>query len=137
MYNDYISTFNMLLYKDKSFTVHERNIQILAIEVFKVVHGISPQIMNSVFPLKKNLTHCSKQIFVTRNVRTVNYGLETVSVLGPKIWSILPNDFKLSTNLDDFKKKIRSWKPLNCPCRICKVYVQGVGFVNRDRNDAA
>ena len=110
----------MLLDKDKSFTVHERNIQTLAIEVFKVVNGLSPKIMNSVFPLKKTLTHCSKQIFVTRNVKTVNYGLETISVLGPKIWSILPNDLKLSTNLVEFKMKIRSWKPIKCPVDYVK-----------------
>ena len=31
VYNDYTSTFNMLLDKDKSVTVHVRNIQTLAI----------------------------------------------------------------------------------------------------------
>jgi len=102
----------------------------LAIEVLKVVNGLSPKIMNSVFTLKKDLTHCSKQISITRNVRTVNYGLETISTLGPKIWSILPNEIKLSTDLVEFKKKIRSWKPVKCPCRLCKVYVPGVGFVD-------
>ena len=130
VYNDYTSTFTILLDRDKSFTVHQRNIQTLAIEVFKVVNNISPLIMKSVFPLKDTLAHCSKQIFETRNIRTVHYGLETISVLGPKIWSILPNDIKLCTNLIDFKKKIRSWKPIKCPCRLCKIYVQGVGFVD-------
>ena len=48
-------------------------------------------------------THCYKQIFVTLNVKTVNYGLAIISDLGPKIWSILPNDFKLSTNLFEFQ----------------------------------
>ena len=130
VYNDYTSTFKMLLDKDKSVTVHVRNIQTLAIEVFKTVNGVSPKIMSNVFPLKKTVTHCSKQIFVTRNTKTVNYGLETISVLGPKIWSILPKDWKLSNDLVDFKNKIKSWKAIKCPCRLCKVYVQGVGFVN-------
>ena len=85
----------MLLDKDKSFMVHEMNIQTLAIEVFKVVNGLSPKFMNSEFPLK--ITHCSKQIFLIQNVKTVNYGLETISFLGPKIWSILPNELKLTT----------------------------------------
>ena len=130
VYNDYTGTFNMLLEKDKSFTVHERNIQTLALEIFKVVNGLSPKMMNSVFPMKSNPLYCSKQIFVTRNVRTVNYGLETISVLGPKIWSIVPENIKVFTTLADFKKHIRSWKPIHCPCRLCKVYVQGVGYVN-------
>ena len=48
VYNDYISTFSELLKLDNSFTVHERNIQTLAIEVFKVVHNLSPEIMSGV-----------------------------------------------------------------------------------------
>ena len=76
----------MLLYKDKSFMVHEANIQTLAIELFKVVNGLSANIMTSVFPLSKTMIH-SKQIFLTLNVKTFNYRLETISVLGPKIWS--------------------------------------------------
>ena len=116
----------MLLDKEKSFMVHETNIQTLAIEVFKIVNGLSPKIMNSVFPLKKNIAHCSKQLFLTRNVKTVNYGLETISVLCPNIWSILPNELKLTTSLIEFKKKIKVWKPIKCPCRLCKDYVQGI-----------
>ena len=86
--------------------------------------------MDSVFPMKSNPVYFSKSIFVTRNVRTVNYGLETISVLGPKIWPIVPENLKVFTTLADFKKHIRSWKPIHCPCRICKIYVQGVGYVN-------
>ena len=80
VYNDHTSTFNMLLDKDKSVTVHVRNIQTLAIEVL-MVNGMSPKIMSNVFQLTKTVAHCSKQIFVTRNTKTVNYGLETISVL--------------------------------------------------------
>ena len=86
--------------------------------------------MDSVFPMKSNPVYFSKQIFVTRNVRTVNYGLETISVLGPKIWSIVPDNLKMFTTVADFKKHTRSWKPIHCPCRICKVYARGVGYVN-------
>ena len=86
--------------------------------------------MNEVFPLKKNLKYNSKNIFETTNVRTVFCGTETVSFLGPKIWNIIPNDIKQSATLQEFKRKIRNWKSINCPCRLCKIYVSGVGFVN-------
>ena len=36
VYRDNISSLEELLFKDKSFTIHERNIQNLAIELFKV-----------------------------------------------------------------------------------------------------
>ena len=40
------STFKELLEKDNSVSVHYRNIQALAIEMYKVVNGMSPETMN-------------------------------------------------------------------------------------------
>ena len=49
VYSDYKSTFQELLDKDASFSVHHRNIQTLAIEIYKHIHGLSPAIMGEVF----------------------------------------------------------------------------------------
>ena len=32
-------------------------------------------------------------------------------------------------NLETFKKEIKIWEPNDCPCRLCKVYIEGVGFL--------
>ena len=45
VYNDYTTSFDNLLKKDKSVTIHHRNIQYLAIEMFKVNNNISPQLV--------------------------------------------------------------------------------------------
>ena len=34
-----------------------------------------------------------------------------------------------SASLAIFKQKIKSWTPVNYPCRLCLNYVEGVGFV--------
>ena len=129
VYRDNSISFEVLLRKDNSFTIHERNIQFLAIELFKVKNGLAPEFMNEVFPLKKELLYCSKQDFVTKRVNSVHNGTETLSYLGPKIWLLIPNEIKASSSLKLFKKSIKKWKPLRCPCRLCKLYVGGVGFV--------
>ena len=49
VYRDDNSTYNELLLKDGSITIHHRNIQLLAIELFKHNKGLSPQIMNNLF----------------------------------------------------------------------------------------
>ena len=54
VYNDGVSTFDEVLTKDKSFTIHHRNIQTLAIEIYKVINNISPEIMKEIFVLKRN-----------------------------------------------------------------------------------
>ena len=67
--------------------------------------------------------------FSSRNVRTVQYGTETLTYLGPKIWKQLPNDIKESDSLSQFKRKIKLWKPEECPCRLCKRFITNLGFL--------
>ena len=51
LYNkDDISSFNELLQKDNSVTVHTRNIQLLAVEMYKVKNNISPNYIIEGFP---------------------------------------------------------------------------------------
>ena len=49
VYNDFSTPFEELLAKDKSVTIHNQNLQQLAIEIFKVKVGVSPIIMREVF----------------------------------------------------------------------------------------
>ena len=130
VYKDFASTFTELLSKDNSFTVHERNIQTLGIELYKVVNGLSPVIMKQVFPVKDNTRYPSENMFQTRNVNSVRYGTDTLAHLGPKIWSIIPNVLKEEKSLNIFVKKIKLWKPVNCPCKLCKTYIKGLGYLN-------
>ena len=129
VYQDQKSSFEELLEKDQSFTVHERNIQTLCLELYKVAWGISPPIMRMVFPTKSNINYPWENIFQTCNIKTVTWGSESVSHLGPKIWSMIPLPLKKLPVIHKFRKEIRLWKPVNCPCRICKFYLAGVGFI--------
>ena len=79
---------------NNSFTIHKRNVQTLAIDISKVAYGISPKIMKLVFPTKENAQYPWNDIFRTFNVKTVYWGTETLSHIGPKIWSIIPISLK-------------------------------------------
>ena len=48
-YQDHNSAFNELLAKDGSFKIHDRNLQKLLIEIFKVKIKLALEIMNEVF----------------------------------------------------------------------------------------
>ena len=48
-HKDKYSTFQEQLKKDNSVSIHHRNVQKLAIEIYKVLHGFSPPILNEIF----------------------------------------------------------------------------------------
>ena len=130
VYNGFSSTFEQLLQNSGSFTIHERNIQALAIELYKIINDISPDIMKQVLPSKDCNVYSSSFPFKSRNVHTVNIGTETISSIEPKIWHIIPTLIKDAATLNEFKRKIKQWKPDLCPCRLGKTYIAGVGFVD-------
>ena len=131
VYKDYKSSFAELLSEDKSLTVYHGNVQKLAIEMHKVKNELCPKIMLDLF---KEVTYPfnlrNSLICGSYKMKTVRYGTETITCLGPKIWSIIPDQIKESASLETFRQKIKSWKPNSCPCRICKTYIANVGFVN-------
>ena len=130
VYNDKQSTFHELLMRDNSVTIHQNNIRKLAIEIFKVKNNFSPEIMHDVIEIVDSSYNLRRDtIFKKRNIRTVRYGTETIAFIAPKIWDILPNECKTSTNLQQFKTRIKHWTPSDCPCRLCKIYVCRVGFL--------
>ena len=114
-YGDRSSSFENLLKKDNSVSIHHRNIQALATEMFKVKNNIAPEIM--------------KELFAPKMSSYVWRGTKSVSYLGPKMWDLVPNEIKESESLNGFKFKIKRWVPEGCPCRIWKIYLGQVGFI--------
>ena len=108
-----------------------KNIQSLAIEMFRVSINISPPFINDIFKQKDNSRYNLRQIseFSRSLIKSVYHGSESVSFLGPKIWDMQVNDYKDIDKLNTFKNKIKKWKSENCPCRLCKVYMNNTGFV--------
>ena len=49
IYNDNTSSFTDLLKIDNSVSMHHRNIQVLATELYKFVNGFSPKLVNDCF----------------------------------------------------------------------------------------
>ena len=137
VYRDETSSFEELLAKDGAVTIHHRNLQFLAIEMYKVFKNIAPSLLSDVFERHLNVdtenvssnTRSAKSFYNRNNPKTVKYGLETLRSLGPKIWNMVPVDLKNTLSLPSFKGKIKKWVPYDCPCRLCKIFVPNLGFV--------
>ena len=130
VYLDYKSTFEELLKKDNSVTIHHRTIQLLAIEMFKVVNKCGPELIRNLFKLTDDSRSRSKRAFFRPNVNHEQYGKESIRYFGTIVWDdMLPAKYKSIKKLKRFKEEIKKWTPTNCPCSLCKEYVGGVGYV--------
>ena len=82
VYKDIHLSFHEMLEIDKSFSIHDRNLQKLATEMFKVKNNLSPSFMKSIFILNECKYDLRKNPgFTGKNIRTTAYGSETISYI--------------------------------------------------------
>ena len=96
------------LKKDKSVTIHHRNIQSLVIELFKVKQNLSDSMLCKIFQIRLisyNLR--SQTYFIRRNASTSQYGLNSMRCFASKVWQMIPLEIKNSVSTESFKEKIR------------------------------
>ena len=87
-------SFYELLDKDGSFTIHQRNVQSLANEIYKYLHGLSLAILSEVFKVNEILPYDlrMRNKLYARNPKTVIYGTETIFFLSPKMCTLIPQN---------------------------------------------
>ena len=108
VYKDNYSSYVDLLVKDKSFTIHQINIQSLAIELFKVKRNLSNVIMCNIFKKRTPTYNLRSQTdFVRGYVNTRRYGLNSLSYFAPKVWDMIHLEIKNINSLQKFKTEIR------------------------------
>ena len=98
--------------------------------MFKVKHDLSPPFMKEIFTYVNNVKGTrSGDYFVIPNVRSVYKGEQSLRRFGPIVWNtMLPNELKRCKSLSEFKLGIKSWIPSNCSCKLCKIYIPGLGY---------
>ena len=65
--------------------------------------------MIEIFKFCDNATHNVRngQVLERRHNRTTNFGVESISTLGVKIWALVPENLRPSTSLNSFKQGIK------------------------------
>ena len=130
IHDDYVSTFEDLLEKNNSFTVHHYDIQTLCRELCKYFSGQSQTLFSDLFE-RKNIHYnlCSQPDFVIPQAKTIYKGSDLLQYFGPIIWSFTPKKITNCDRLASFISKIRKWRLDTCPCRICNNSTHNVGFI--------
>ena len=96
VYNDTVTSFENLLIKNNSFTIHHQNIQSLAIEICNVckigaIHNLPGGNLREVFVRNNhNYSLRSESELLLPNVNTVFKGENSISYFGSVIWNSIP-----------------------------------------------
>ena len=116
--------------REENLSNHQRNLQLLMIEIYKAKHNISPEFMKGVFFENHNNYNLRGDNHLRLpNIVTTKYGTEDVMYRGYILWSSLPKDIKNSSTLSEFKRRLISWDGNICNCKACKDFILGVGFL--------
>ena len=137
--NDKLSSYEKLLEKDGSVSVHHRNIQGLATEVIQIKHDQSREIVTNIFTQTTEQYNCKQdRDFRIRSINTVYHGFESTSYLDPKIGKIFgkfnsPNIFqkgnqKLSTTKLPLQasEAVYKWCLFSPIISSCICYIQSI-----------
>ena len=113
------SSFEELLQKDNSVSVHMKNLHYLVTEIFKVKNDLSLIIMKEVFNFQENESYNLRSCIhlAGRNTHIADFRTD---IIGPELWKLITDKTKHDSTLSAFKAKIKSWTISSCPCRLCK-----------------
>ena len=130
VYDDDVSTFDQLLALEKPFCIHHQNVQRLLIENCKALHGISGNSLKE-FLVKRESTISLryKTELVIPSVNSVLKGKNSLRYFGSVIWNSQPTEIREDPSILSSVTKIKQWKPIACPCTICKSYIGRVGYI--------
>ena len=112
---------------------HYQNIQKLGIEMFKVLNGESPKIVDEIFCIRYEASHELQQRsrFHTPSVNKYFQRCRKYKFLDLKIWEPIPKDIRWLEYLRDFKTAIKKWKTISCQSIICKTWLYDAGFLKQ------
>ena len=91
IYNDYELPFDRILEDNKQKSIHQKNIESLAIQIYKFQAGLTPLIMSDLVVTRKNNYN---QELESSHKRTVKFGTETISYREPQICKLIPERLK-------------------------------------------
>ena len=116
----YIQSYTELLGRAGTTTLLIQRLRLIALTVFKSLHGLNPPCLNDMFtPKQVPYRMRDSSLLEQSRCRTTAFGLRSISYIGAKLWNDLPSYFKETTCLTDFKIILQTWTgpDLNDPFR--------------------
>ena len=85
--------------------IHQKNLQILATEIYKAKNDLEFKIMADIYFVEKPYNLRNNSIIQRQANRTVYFGTESISSLASKLLELIPSEIKSAKSLNIFKEK--------------------------------
>ena len=103
---------------------NDRNLQYLAVEIYKALHTPPSCLMSEIFRTKtSNYNFRNNAVLVKNHSTTTSYGVKCISHLASTIWDLIPKEIRDCDSINLFKTKIKTCTPQICPYYNCKTYI--------------
>ena len=118
--NDFSSTLETLLVLNKATPLHIGRMKLMASEVFKILHNLSPTYIQDLVKEKVSLYDFrnKKQVEIPR-VNSKRYGMKSFRFGAAQVWNSLPNEVRLAENYKQFRRLLQAWDGVDCKCTSC------------------
>ena len=114
-------------------TFSQSTLLYLLTEVYKLLNGYSPDIMNDIFHLRQNTHNLRNFHAFATDVSRNNCMINSVIYGANKVWETFPFDLKNSCSLELFKKGLKNclknWRCTRCSCQICSRFIAHVRYI--------
>ena len=95
-----------LLQNNKDITVHQRNLQIIITEVYKIIEGDAPAIMKSLVIFRQNIHNIRNfQVLANENKNRKRYDSQTIYFRTVYLCGNFPEKYKHQNSVRKFKEK--------------------------------
>ena len=118
-FNDFTSSFDNLLKKSESISIHTKNLQLMLSKVYKTLNHLNPPMMWEFFEYKTFNKYSLRrgnnlEIPTARSTSAVN-SFDFRAVMA---WNQLSDNIKCADTLSEFNTKVRKIK-IYCTCVNC------------------
>ena len=122
VYNDYQVSYEDLLHRVNTTTLHLGRMQSIAIETYKCLNGIAPQYIRDIVKYKNaKYNFRYENMLQLPTVRTSRYGKKCFRFEAARVWNSLPTEIRCAENFKEFKRLVHTWTGPECKCSMCQL----------------
>jgi hypothetical protein len=121
VYQDYLSSYELLLLRGNHSMLYINRLRSMAVEVFKALNDYSPEYIKDMFEIKDINYNLRTAVSLKQpKYNSITHGFNSFRYKGTKIWNDLPHEIKSCLSLKEFIEMIKKWQGPKCLCVMCE-----------------